>query len=225
VVGNADSKLPLVTALADRNALAEHVDRELSKPWPVFRGGYPHEVEAALIDAVLSIRNIYGTSPTTGVRGAVRRWREERQVGAGGLDDLSQLAEADALSLAEVLDNRQVLRGGLLKAEGIVVAATRLAAAGVTSAAHVDPKETEHRNAYVGVKGLGPVTWTYLLMLLGHSGVKADTWVIRFVEDGLGRPSTAKEAEALVTAVAAELDVEATTLDHAIWRHMSRRRR
>jgi len=39
----------------------------------VFRGGYPSEVEAALVDAVLSIRNTYGTSPSTGVRGAVGR--------------------------------------------------------------------------------------------------------------------------------------------------------
>lgn len=75
------------------------------------------------------------------------------------------------------------------------------------------------------MKGLGGVTWTYLLMLLGHSGVKADTWVVRFVEEGLGRPSSAKEAEALVAAVAADLGVQATALDHAIWRHMSSRAR
>lgn len=81
----------------------------------MFRGGYPSEVEAALVDAVLSIRNTYGTSPSTGVRGAVGRWRKERQVGAGGLDDLSHLAGADAQSLAAVLGNRQVLSGGLLK--------------------------------------------------------------------------------------------------------------
>jgi len=54
----------------DRTALSEYVRRKLRAPWPTFRGGYPEEVEAALQDAVLSIRNAYGTSPTTG--GAAR---------------------------------------------------------------------------------------------------------------------------------------------------------
>jgi hypothetical protein len=67
--------------------------------------------------------------------------------------------------------------------------------------------------------------WVYLLMLLGHSGVKADTWIVRFVEDALGRRSSPKEAEALINAAAADLAVDATALDHAIWRHMSTRRR
>jgi len=209
----------------DRTALSEYVRRELRAPWPAFRGGYPNEVEAALLDAVLSIRNAYGTSPTTGVRGAVGRWREVRQGGAGGLDDLSHLAGADAQSLAAVLGNRQVLSGGLLKAEGVVEAATRLVAVGVTTASQLLSEEPAARRAYVGVKGLGDVTWTYLLMLLGRSGVKADTWVVGFVEEGLGRSSSPKEAEALVTAVAKDLHVEATALDHAIWRHMSSRPR
>ena len=117
----------------DRTAHSEYVQRELRAPWPAFRGGYPDEVEAALLDAVLSIRSAYGTSPTTGVRGAVGRWREVRQVGASGLDDLSYLAGADAQSLAAVLGNRQVLSSGLLKAEGVVEAATRLVAVGVTT--------------------------------------------------------------------------------------------
>jgi len=209
----------------DRAALSEHVRRELREPWPAIRDGYPNEVEAALLDAVLSIRGRYGTSPTTGVRGAVGRWREVRQVGAAGLDDLSHLAGADAQSLAAVLGNRQVLSGGLLKAEGVVEAATRLVAVGVTTASQLLSEELAARRAYVGVKGLGDVTWTYLLMLLGRSGVKADTWVVRFVEEGLGRSSSPKEAEALVTAVAKDLHVEATALDHAIWRHMSSRPR
>jgi len=54
----------------DRTALSEYVRRELPAPWPAFRGGYPDEVEAALLDAVLSIRSTHGTSPTTGVPGA-----------------------------------------------------------------------------------------------------------------------------------------------------------
>ncbi len=205
--------------------LAEFVDQELAQPWPVFRGGWPGNIEAALVDAVLSIRTKYGSSPTTGVRAAVQRWRDDREVGDGPINDLGWLASSDPYRLADVLDNRQVLSGGLLKAEAIVTAAGALVAAGVTGADDLDPDDPAHRRAYVGVKGLGNVTWTYLLMLLGHSGVKADTWIVRFVEEGLGRPSSPKEAEALVRAVASDLKVHATALDHAIWRHMSSRAR
>jgi hypothetical protein len=37
------------------------------------------------------------------------------------------------------------------------------------------------------LRGLGPVTWDYFLMLLGTPGVKADTWIVRFAADALGR--------------------------------------
>lgn len=58
-------------------------------------------------------------------------------------------------------------------------------------------------------------------MLLGHPGVKADTWIRRFVADAIGRGSEASEAGSLVKAAAAALGVDPTALDHAIWRHMS----
>ncbi len=38
----------------------------------------PDQIEAALIDAVLSIRNLYGKKPTSGVRGVVQRYRDDR---------------------------------------------------------------------------------------------------------------------------------------------------
>lgn len=209
---------------ADREKLADYIRAQVSQPWPVFRGGYPDEAEAALIDAVLSIRTRYGNSPATGVRGAVGRWRDHRG-DAQRLDDLRELASVDPGALADILGTRQVLSGGLLKAEGIAAAASALVAAGATSATQLDPQNPAHRRAYVGVKGLGPVTWVYLLMLLGHSGVKADTWIVRFVEDALDRRSSPKEAEALINAAAADLAVDATALDHAIWGHMSTRRR
>src|SRR3954454_24846123 len=55
--------------------------------WP---GGWPGEVEAALIDAVFSVRARYGNRTSgTGVYGAVTRWRAHRTVPA---DDLAALA-------------------------------------------------------------------------------------------------------------------------------------
>ena len=48
--------------------LLEAVAARLPATWPQRGGGWPYEIEAALIDAVLSIRNRYGKSPTSGVR-------------------------------------------------------------------------------------------------------------------------------------------------------------
>lgn len=51
--------------------------------------------------------------------------------------------------------------------------------------------------------------------------MKADILVTRFVEQAVGRKARAEEVAELVTKAAQELDVSATVLDHAIWRHMS----
>jgi len=58
--------------------LLEAVAARLPATWPQWGGGWPYEIEAALIDAVLSIRNRYGKSPTSGVRGSVTRYRNKR---------------------------------------------------------------------------------------------------------------------------------------------------
>jgi hypothetical protein len=166
----------------DVASLVAHVGRQLPEAWPTWPGGWPDEIEAALIDAVLSIRANYG-SVDNGVRGAVRRWREHRAVER--LDDLSALASIGPEELARVLDNRQVLSGGTSKASGIREAATRLVQAGVRHAAQLDPQSPEHRTAYTGVRGLSNVTYEYLLMLLHHPGVK---WTASFPPDS--RPTT-----------------------------------
>jgi len=203
----------------DVDLVVKHVERTIPTPWPEWRGGWPGEIEAALIDAVLSIRAQYG-SEGTGVRAAVGRWREA-QAPRATLDDVRALAETDADRLASLLDNRQVLSGGVRKPDAVRAAAVALVGAGVRHARDVDPAVSAQGAAYTGVKGLGPVTWEYFLMLLGHPGVKADTWIRRFVAEAIGRAPGAPEAGSLVTAAAATLGVEPTVLDHAIWRHMS----
>lgn len=104
-------------------------------------------------------------------------------------------------------------------------AAGRLAEVGAVTADDVDRDSAAQRAAYCGTKGLGPVTWEYFLMLVGHDGVKADTLVTRFVAEALGRRPTVDEVGQLVTAAAQDLDMSASDLDHTIWRHMSRPRR
>jgi len=102
-----------------------------------------------------------------------------------------------------ILRNRQKT-GGVPKSAAIIAAASALTAAGVHTAHDLDPDSLDHRRAYCNVRGLGPVTWTYFTMLLGQPGVKADTWIVRFVTDALSRPRSvpSTQAEALVTAAA-----------------------
>lgn len=183
---------------------------------PAWPGGYPDEIDAALVDAVYSIRAKY--SATKGPRGVVDRWRRHR----GDRDDLAVLAATPVADLVPVFGNRQ-RTGGLLKAEAISRAAGRLRDAGVRHAADLDPANPEHRRAYTGVAGLGPVTWAYFAMLLGHAGIKADTWVVRYVRETLGREVSAEDAGRLLLSAAAELGRPATEVDHAVWLFMRSR--
>ena len=68
--------------------------------------------------------------------------------------------------------------------------------------------------------GSGPVTWSYFLMLLGRPDVKPDTWIVRFVEQALGRPVAPTEAQDLLRDAAREMEVPASTLDHSVWSHI-----
>lgn len=111
------------------------------------------------------------------------------------------------------------------KAEAVAKAAHRLIAAGAPSSKQFDVTSDEQRRAYVGVSGLGHVTWAYLGMLLGQPGVKADTMIRRFVSAAVGRPTVdAARARELIEATAVQMDVLPTDLDHAIWSYQRGRR-
>jgi hypothetical protein len=198
---------------AVKDAVVKAIPGEL-KEWP---GGWPHEIEAALMDAVLSIRANYGQSHN-GVRGAIARYRGTR--GGVPLDDLDVLAHRDAESLAATLGVQQRLSGGKLKASAITEAASNLRDVGVRHAADLATPSAEHKAAYVGVHGLGPVTWSYFLMLLGLPGIKADTWIVRFVKAALDRSVTPGEARALLHGAADDLGVSPSRLDHNVWLYM-----
>lgn len=205
--------------------LKEAIVNDLPHPMTQWPGGYPDEVEAALIDAVLSIRSAYGSSPSTGVRGAVGRYRDAVGVGGGKLNDLARLASITEQQLTTILQNKQKT-SGVLKAHAILQAAANLTSAGVTRADQLSPKD--HRKAYTQVRGLGGVTWEYLTMLLGHPGIKADRWITRWVANAVHaeRQLSSEQAHALLKQAATELShgapevpgISLTQLDHAIWR-------
>lgn len=198
--------LGLLLAMIDKE-----MPRENWKPWP---GGYPGEIEAALIDAVLSIRASYG-SPQNGVRAAVGCYRN--YIGGGEADDLMRLSKMNHDSMLDTL-NRQVT-SGRTKASAITEAAGNLVNAGVTRASDVDPLDPKQKEAYTSVHGLGWVTWEYFGMLLGKPGVKADQWIVRSTSRAVEKDLSSREARELVLAASKELKVSATTLDHALWAH------
>lgn len=196
-------------------ALADRITRDVPRSsWPSWPGGWQGEIEAAVLDSVFSIRARYG-SPTSGVRGVVARWRAHR---GQRLDDLGVLAKFSAQpdELAVILDNRQRLSGGLTKSAAAAAAASALVAAGVRHASDAAGSDAEQA-AWCSVKGLSEVTWSYVLVLLGVPGVKADVMIRRFVGGAIGRHPTAAEARTLLLEAAERIDVNPTELDHAIW--------
>lgn len=179
--------------------------------WP---GGWPGEIETALVDAVFSVRAKYGSREReTGVFGAVQRYRRSR---GGTADDLRVLASFEETELVRLTNGGKLARR--TKAAVAQGAAAALVETGVVHSADLADRQAEARSAYLSVMGCGPVTWQYFRMLLGYDDVKPDTWVMRFVQDRLPDVTTTADATALVTEVASQLGVPATDLDHAIWR-------
>lgn len=222
-------------ALADSEHLRRLVESLRTglpkKDWPAIPRGWRGEAEAALIDAVFSARASYGNSETTGVRSLVGRWRSARSdKGVTTLDDLHELTTWDPDNLVEVFQNRQRVPApnGMTKAAAIVEAAKALEAAGHPDTASLvaDGLHGPASYAYRSVRGLGNVTWTYMMMLLGVPGVKADRMVCSYVNAAVEANATLgpDECAALVMAAARELGADPIHLDHAIWAHQRTRR-
>lgn len=198
---------------SDLAKLLDSIDDEIpTTNWKAWPGGRQDQIEAALIDAVLSIRAKYG-SETNGVRGAVARYKDA--VGDPAPNDLCRLAQFDAKELQAVLGNQ--FTSGRTKASAITEAAAKLCAVGVINAVDLDPRRAEQKGAYTSVHGLSWVTWEYFGMLLDRPGVKADRWITRFVVRALERDVKPQEARDLLLDAASKLEVSPMNLDHAIW--------
>ncbi|WP_458116560.1 hypothetical protein [Arthrobacter sp. D2-10] len=204
----------------DLQRLLDQLTAELPREeWKSWAGGRKGQIEAALTDAVLSIQANYG-SEENGVRAAVRRYSDH--VGESKPDDLARLSKVAEPDLQIVLNNQRI--SGRTKASAIAEAAHNLVHVGVRHADQLDPKDSIHKRAYTSVHGLGHVTWEYFGMLLGKPGVKADTWIQRFVGRALGRKTGAEETRRVVIAASEKLKVNPIELDHAIWAYERRRK-
>ena len=212
----------MTTAAGDLDRLLVMIAK-IPTPWKQWPGGYPTRLDLAMIDAVMSIRFRYGREGSdgswSGARGAVLRYQKHSEHVSHD-EKMRYLAGQDPVALERVL-NRQKVHAGKTKASAIVEAAQRFIDIRVTRPEDLKPDDAAHREQYTGVSGLGPITWEYLTMLLDSDGVKADTWITRFVQHALQRPVSNEEAGALVEEAAQKLEVTEKSLDHAIWSYAS----
>jgi len=203
--------------------------------WPAIVG-YPESLALCVIDAIQS------TGPTyVSVVNVLSRYRNYRTAAGAnpetdGLKEListfDQLGGVDGWIETIGNRNRTFSRAHApYKAEAIWDAAGRLQALGIDTiqdfrAAVANPAQADvvERTWRTVVSQASGVTWSYVLMLAGHDGVKTDRMIVRFVAAAVGRrvaDVTNAEAGRLVREAAAELGVPASTLDHAIWRYQS----
>ena len=192
--------------------------------------GYRDSLALCAIDSVYSLQSRYSATVRVVDRYRVAR---RRQGGDPERDGASELLAAvdDAggpAAAAEVLfGNRGKApgtRGARLKSEALADAVGRLREIGVETAEDLrGADEAAARRAWC-VKGLGAVSWDYVLMLTGVQGVKADTMVRRFVTAAVGASVlvSKERAESAVKAAASRLGVTERALDHAIWLHQRR---
>jgi hypothetical protein len=183
--------------------------------------GWPQQIEAALLDAVLSIRATYGR-PGTGVRACIERWREHRQ--GATLDDLTALRTLGPDTLADVLRSRQRLSGDALTTAGILQVTDRLLDLGVRHASDLRADSPEHRAAVTGVVGLGPLTWGYLLIVLAADDRPADPRLLQFAARAVDAEVSDAALGVLLDRAAQRLQVPVTTLELALWRAEGRAR-
>lgn len=218
--------------------LLAHIERTIGldpDKWPPSPHGYPDQIEAALIDAVFSLRATYGQSSAKGPRAVVGRWANyvDRP-----LDNLEKLVE-NVKMLGGHDAFREVLKhGGVAvpraadkptKALAVLVSAQSLVDFGVITAEDAIRERGRHPKdllrAIQAGRGVGPQAATYFLMNLGVPGVKADVMVTRFVKTALGAAASAEIAAILVTRAAELLHADVIRLDHAIWKDGSDRSR
>jgi hypothetical protein len=189
--------------------------------------GWPGEADSCLVDSIFSTRAKYETV----VLPLVRRFRESPLLDPSG--SLGTLASVSSRHLMDVVCNRQLVPGRspnrLLKVDAVRAVASLLVdqnwstPSQILDAAVTFPRE--FRSTFIKTPGVGQAQYSYFLMLLGVPGVKPDTLVTAWVERELGLSGVPqKEIQRIVVEAALEIGVDATTVDHTIWREESRAR-
>ena len=211
-----------------------HVHATIGEPsnWGKWPGGWPGDIEAALVDAVLSARAVYRSKRGRGIYANVVDWRDARDRRNWALDAL--IAEIDAAGVSNwarkfgeppgvpAPPSFRAIR--LLKAAAVRHAASALREHGINEASQIDINNVKGvKLALRSVPGIGYATSNYFLMLLGAPGVKPDRMIHRFLKEATGHAFTDTEAERTTRAAAEQLCVQSHEIDHAIWRFESMR--
>ena len=220
---------------ADVSLLHEKVIFEIGpqSQWPVWRDGWDR-ADLAILDAVYSARQQYEKT----VRPKVKAWESLHP--SVPEPELQHLIECGEAAIREVF-GRNVLPGvripgtriGKRKSEGVIEVAKLLCRDDVRlgSASLIRQAASSNKDEVVrllrSVKGIGPATATYFLMLLGVDGVKVDTLLGDWVRRQVSQPDLSQEnVSELVTRVAKEkFSCDVTALDYAIWSHESNNRK
>ncbi|HLI55556.1 MAG TPA: hypothetical protein VKY26_00860 [Actinomycetota bacterium] len=212
-----------------------HIAETIQGPehWVKWPGGWPGDIESALVDAVFSARAVYDSERGRGILAQVRRWQATRDRTVFSLQALlSEIDPREPLVWAQRFGNQQhspgrrvTAPGGQSKAAAVREAAAALTGIGISVAADITTTNTAAVKAELcRIEGLGYATTNYFLVLLGAPGVKPDTMIHRFLKDAAGHAFTDPQAEATLDSVAHDLGVPAHELDHAIWAYERERK-
>lgn len=200
---------------------------------------YPDGLALCVIDSIQSIGVRYAS-----VERVVSNYRGFRSAqGASAAHDgvvelsdaFTELGGVDAWAAS--VGNRHrtsTHHGAPLKAQAVYDACQMFMHRGITSASdlreatNLEALASEVEDDWRGLPGQrSGISWNYLRILAGGSGVKPDRMIRRFVAASLGRPESSfanSELVALVTVAAETIDVETFLADHAIWRSQSGRK-
>lgn len=231
----AAPELPVAVTDSDVRMIVERITSDVLAGLGKFvtPAGYGH-LSLALVDAVYSIRLRYSAvkhvvaayCEASGIGRQSLAARSETDFLEHGLDHLlSQAGTNRGEALADRLFGGSRSRtAGRLKADVCVEAARRLQAASVTSLSnlHEHADNAEVRHAWIGVHGLGWVTWQYFCSLAGIDHFKPDVMLMRFAAETLGRYVSPAETDALLSRAFGELKpsypgLAKRALDHTIW--------
>ena len=133
--------------------------------------------------------------------------------------------------MIDIYNNRQLTspRGGITKAEAVYKLAQKLQKHNINtlkdlrSCTDLETLEKDYKSIEGQESG---VSFSYFLMLSGDDNhIKADRWILRFLEETTGKEYNKEEAEEDLRAVCNELQNVYPTLtlrllDHMIWNHM-----
>lgn len=200
-------------------AFTQDVRKIPADHFEIYQKGWEGKIGMALVDAVYSKQTRYKTKRGKGLLPRLLAFQKMHEKAGRDLRVLNKMSEQE---LRGTLGNG--ITNGRTKASAVLEAAASLAQLGVFTHEQYDHHEQAHRDAYLDVHGLGPVTHNYFGMLLGYPDTKPDTWIIRAVQrvadtHGMVLKVDSKLARLVLTEahLRTKLGRTVTHMDHAVW--------